>query len=614
MRNYFYVLFLFFALCPACGGGDESATPDGGASTDVPALHDTGGGGKALECDKWYAGQAAELRTLADSYKTCVADSDCAAMDMGTRCLGGWTTAIRADKAVDFNEGRDAIADKWCVQPYLNGCEYKPASGVSEGRVFCGNGQCEMDDLPVRLDGGFDGGEVDAGVGDSGTLHDAGADAGADASAPDAGTDTGVDDAGGDGGTVQHMGTVDDPIPLYLTADTPLPLPFSYEDRRDTRDALSDVFDSYPLNTVNESGPEFIYVFTVDKEARVSVQIDTPEPAGTDIDVHLLSSIKPPVLIDRDNLGVYAVLQPGKYFLALDTYVNGSGTELAGPYHLRVEARARDTGASQYFNEYVLKAVDYLYANYKLLGYADAVLTHDIEYGSYGTIKMTGGGKSMCVSAAMETILTAMQVYAQETGDATVWDFLPKRSWEYLSATDIKAHIWVNSGLDSYGTADALAHFGMGENVPFAQLAPGSFINVNRTTGTGHAVVFLSFIDVTGTEYDTWNTNVIGFRYFSSQGGSLPGAGGLDYRYAIFATDEYENNGYPTMPYKSDIHIIKSDDQHILNTGMMFHPENWMPIGPKAFAKLPGGQTDFGPQVSYFDPIYFDGITADDVR
>ena len=172
----------------------------------------------------------------------------------------------------------------------------------------------------------------------------------------------------------------------------------------------------------------------------------------------------------------------------------------------------------------------------------------------------------------------------------------------------------MNSGLDSYGTADALAHFGMGENVPFAQLAPGSFINVNRTTGTGHAVVFLSFIDVTGTEYDTWNTNVIGFRYFSSQGGSLPGAGGLDYRYAIFATDEYENNGYPTMPYKSDIHIIKSDDQHILNTGMMFHPENWMPIGPKAFAKLPGGQTDFGPQVSYFDPIYFDGITADDVR
>jgi hypothetical protein len=236
--------------------------------------------------------------------------------------------------------------------------------------------------------------------------------------------------------------------------------------------------------------------------------------------------------------------------------------------------------ANKSFNDYILRAVEHLYGNYRLLGYDAAVLTHDVEYGSYGMIERTGGGRTMCVAAMMEVILTAMQLYAADTGDDSVWDFLPKESWERLNSNCIKAHLWVNYELKSGGTGDALRTFGMGENVPFRELRPGSFVNLNRENGTGHAVVFLSHIDVNGTESESWNEAMIGFRYFSSQGGYEPGTGGLDYRYAIFVTDEYEQDGYPPMPYKRDLRVIYSENPSYLNTGIMWHPDHWIDTSP----------------------------------
>ena len=113
-------------------------------------------------------------------------------------------------------------------------------------------------------------------------------------------------------------------------------------------------------------------------------------------------------------------------------------------------------------------------------------------------------------------------------------------------------------------------HFGMGETVPFEQLHPGAFINVNRTNGTGHAVVFLAFIDAAGREYEAWNQDVIGFTYFSAQGGADVGAGGLDFRYAVFS-----RHGSPPMPYRRDLNIIYSTNQRLLNTGEMWAPGRW---------------------------------------
>ena len=121
-------------------------------------------------------------------------------------------------------------------------------------------------------------------------------------------------------------------------------------------------------------------------------------------------------------------------------------------------------------------------------------------------------------------------------------------------------------------------------------------------------MIFLAFIDEDGNEYDTHNESVIGFKYFSSQGGYATGTGGFDFRYAIFETQTYVREGYPEMPYKRDVGIIRSDSQNYLNTGMMLHPEYWVPTTKRTADKA---MTD-GPDVSFFDPVYFDGRTIDD--
>gem|GEM_PF-849287 len=234
-----------------------------------------------------------------------------------------------------------------------------------------------------------------------------------------------------------------------------------------------------------------------------------------------------------------------------------------------------DSETDRYFNQYILAAVESAYTNYGLLGYDSAELTHDIAYGSYGWIYATGGSRTMSVSAMMEVILTAMQLYSDDTGDQSVWDYLPKSSWEDLGVTNIKSWLWVNPDLGSAGTADTLVAFGMGELVSFEDLKPGSFINFNRINGTSHAVVFLGFINAEGTVFDTYSEDAIGFYYFSAQGQYEVGLGGLDYRYGLFNADTY-----PTMPYKRDLNIIRSSDQKIFNAGVMLHPDFWSGAHP----------------------------------
>ena len=394
-----------------------------------------------------------------------------------------------------------------------------------------------------------------------------------------------------------HAGTTDDPLLPGEHPTDPLSLPFAYRDQRDTHDATSDAIDVYPgYESIDESGPEFVYRFTLDEPARLAATIAFDEPSGTDIDLHLLSSLEPLELVARGNTALYAVIEPGTYFLVADTYVSGV-TPMLGPYDLSLSIRSRQPPPATELNDYVLAAVDYLWASYRLLGYDSAVLTHDVPYGSHGVISATGGAKTMCVAAAMEVILTAMTLWAEDRGDPAVFDFLPIESWQTLHADHIKAHIWVNHSLGTWGTADALTNFGMGANVPFEELTPGAFLNLNRTTGTGHAVVFLSFIDLGGNESATWHPDVVGFKYFSSQGGLAEGAGGLDFRYAIFSTF-----GSPEMPGKRDLNVIYSENQHTLNTGVMWAPDHWT---SRDYQPPPGASA------SVFDPVYFDGVTSD---
>jgi len=385
--------------------------------------------------------------------------------------------------------------------------------------------------------------------------------------------------------TLEHEGTLIDPHPIDV-------FPFYHE--HTTVGAVSDEFDSYPPNELDESGPEYIYSLHVDKKQYYYFSIRSPEPDGVDVDLQLFEAASPYTLVKRADKSFFTELEPGDYLFSIDTY---SGESMAGEYVLSVNHQ------QPVFNSYILEAVDYLYDNYSLLGYDSAVLTHDIPYGDYGIIPVSGGAKTMCVAAVMEVILTAMNIYFDDTGDYSVFDILPIRSWKYLGENDLKAHLWVNYDLNAGGTADALRNFNMGGNIPFEELEPGSFINLNRTS-TGHAVVFLSFIDIDGTEYTEYNDDVIGFRYFSSQGSLAVGAGGFDYRYAIF-----EEFGTPEMPYKRDTGIIYSTDQHYLNTGVMFMPMYWRPATDYRLYKPV--TNDYRP-VTRFDPLYFTGWTVDD--
>lgn len=492
--------------------------------------------------------------------------------------------------------------------------------GCGGGTVGCPDGEVVSDGACRPWlddgDGGGDGGE------DEGTDLDFG-DGGGDA--PDAGADREIQDRDGDGvedaqdncpdthnpgqqdcdgdgvgdACAEQDGTVQHPFLIPVPGEHAL-----FIDGRDTREAPSDVFDRYPPNTLDESGPEFVYHFCLSHPARFAADIVAPEPDGVDVDLHLLSSLDPLVLLDRGNFGVYAELEPGRYFLILDTYVS-SGAPRPGPYRLNVTVRPIELRENEIFNPFVLQAVEYLDSRYGRLGYDSAVLTHDIAYGPFGVISATAPPRTMCVAAVMEVMLTAYQLYADATGDGSVWEFLPIRSYRSLGASDLKAHIWVNPDLDAGGTADALRHFGMGMTVPFEQLVPGSFINLNRTNGTGHAVVFLSFIDIQGNESPVWHDGVVGFKYFSSQGGYDAGAGGLDYRYAVF-----EEFGTPTMPYKRDVGIIHSADQRYLNTGVLYRPELWLRSTYSTRALLLQDHAE--PDVSAFDPVRFDGVTVDD--
>lgn len=262
----------------------------------------------------------------------------------------------------------------------------------------------------------------------------------------------------------------------------------------------------------------------------------------------------------------------------------------------RLTARAEE----KYFNAYILKSIDYLWANYGLLGYdINSILTHDIQYHTFGVIPARHAPLTMCVAAQMEIILTAFEIYARETGDYSVYDYLPKKSFEGLSITDIKGHIWVNSAFNANGTADALINFGMGERRTFENLNPGDFVNINRTTRTGHAVAFVGYITNTGKMLPKYDSSVVGFKYFSSQGGAAAGAGGLDYRYAVFS-----KFGCPEMPYKRDCEVIYSTDQKMLNTGTMLSPKFWTHIMPQADASVTGETT--------LNRNFFNGITTDD--
>ena len=394
--------------------------------------------------------------------------------------------------------------------------------------------------------------------------------------------------------TPNAAGTKDDPI---LIGCGPVTVPSAFIDQRSTVDATSNIFTTYPGHeNLLQNGPEYIYKFTLREKARFHANLRTPEPSGTDIDLHLLADLAPTLIARSDNR-IWRTLDPGTYYLVLDTYQNKRGR-----FILDVQFRPVAVTGAHTFNDYILKAVDHLEANWARRGYGSSAYTHDLPYGTSVVQKGPLAPLTMCVAAVAETILVAMDIYAKETGDTSVWDHLPARSWASQTDTNIKGHIWVKSSINAGGTSDALTVFGMGMTVPFEELVPGSFVNLNRTGGTGHAVVFLSFLDTNCNEYSHYRSDVVGFKYYSSQGTATNG--GFDYRYAVF--DGKTVNNCPANA-RRDTTVIRTDRQNYLNTGIMYHPSAWLKTS--LASSIPSLTA---PIVIPFDEIKFDGVTIDD--
>ena len=127
----------------------------------------------------------------------------------------------------------------------------------------------------------------------------------------------------------------DDPndwVPACTTSICPKVITsFPYQTTGNTASS-SNRIDAYSCDsTVSEVGPEEYYVFRVKEPGTVVAGIT--EPSKGDVDVHLLRSLSAEGCISRSDKGVGTHVEPGIYYLSIDTYASSSK---AGAYNLYV--------------------------------------------------------------------------------------------------------------------------------------------------------------------------------------------------------------------------------------------------------------------------------------
>jgi hypothetical protein len=107
-------------------------------------------------------------------------------------------------------------------------------------------------------------------------------------------------------------------------------LPFT--DLRDTSRSMNTRFTTYTGCSAaqDESGPEYIY--RLDWPARATLRAYVLVRDNVDIDLHLLSGLDVADCLLRNDKEIVVALDPGTYYLALDTYVPADGVPRAGEY------------------------------------------------------------------------------------------------------------------------------------------------------------------------------------------------------------------------------------------------------------------------------------------
>lgn len=108
----------------------------------------------------------------------------------------------------------------------------------------------------------------------------------------------------------------------------------------DTRDAPAAAIDAYACAPdTDEGGGEVWYALDIDAAGLLSIRVDDRPGDAVDIDLHLLDAPEPAACLDRDNTSLSRMVEPGRLWLVADTWVNGAGAALAGPYVIDVDLR-----------------------------------------------------------------------------------------------------------------------------------------------------------------------------------------------------------------------------------------------------------------------------------
>ncbi|NVB39786.1 SGNH/GDSL hydrolase family protein [Pseudenhygromyxa sp. WMMC2535] len=127
--------------------------------------------------------------------------------------------------------------------------------------------------------------------------------------------------------------------------DAPFEIPaLPFADARDSAAGPTFELDVYSGcgSTADESGPEHVY--RLELAETTAIRAIVLDRAGVDVDLHLLDGLDVADCLLRDDTMIEATLEPGTYFLTLDTYVNGQGVEQAGDYDFVIlECEAGDT-------------------------------------------------------------------------------------------------------------------------------------------------------------------------------------------------------------------------------------------------------------------------------
>ena len=150
--------------------------------------------------------------------------------------------------------------------------------------------------------------------------------------AADAATDAAADvaDAGPtDTGVVCEPGQACQPIPILV-------LPFAHAD--DTSERAGSAIDRYACAPdVDESNAEVFYRVEIADPGVLTAAIDESVGDDVDVDVHLLTAPEGERCLARDHVAIRHRVEPGTYWIVVDTWVDGNGQAYPGAYELTVD-------------------------------------------------------------------------------------------------------------------------------------------------------------------------------------------------------------------------------------------------------------------------------------